>query len=179
MGYTHYWSHTRAFSNAEWKVILGETKRIVAKAARGEYYTGKENPASERGFTLDEQGFRQGFNEQGAWRTFPHPELPIPCQGQPILLAGPDGTGKPQLAKSEIALNGKCPLDYEAFLLNKQPPTLLSNRREPDAMTSFVKTEYRPYDAVVVSILAVAQKVAPDAIVVRSDGGPEAIRYLF
>jgi hypothetical protein len=46
-------------------------------------------------------------------------------------------------------------------------------------MTAFCKTEYRPYDSVVVSILAVAKKVAPDAILVRSDGGPEAIRYLF
>ena len=105
MGYTHYWSHTRAFTNAEWKVILGETKRIVAKAARGEYYTGKEDAASAESFTLNEQGFRHGFKERSAWRTFPRPELPIPCHGQPILLAGPDGSGKPRLTKSEMVVN--------------------------------------------------------------------------
>ena len=43
MGYTHYWTQKRAFSDAEWKLILGEAKRIIAKAARGHYYTGKED----------------------------------------------------------------------------------------------------------------------------------------
>jgi hypothetical protein len=115
MGYTHYWNHTRAFTNREWMLILGETKRIIAKAARGEYYTGREDAASAESLMLDEHGSRHGFNEQGAWRTFPHPELPIPCKGKPILLAGPDGTGKPRLTKSEIALNGKCPLGLRNF----------------------------------------------------------------
>jgi hypothetical protein len=178
MGYTHHWKHTRAFTNGEWKMILGETKRIVAKAARGEYYTGKEDAASEQALNLDEQGFRHGFKEGGAWRSFPHPELPIPHRDRPILLAGPRGTGKPRLTMSEIVLNGKCPLNYETFRLGKEPPPY-PFRREPDAMTAFCKTEYRPYDAVVVSILAVAQHVAPDAILVRSDGGPDVIRYLF
>ena len=178
MGYTHYWNQPRAFTDAEWKLILGETKRIIAKAQRG-LCTGTEDAASESGFTLDEQGFRHGFNEGGAWRTFPHPELPIPRPGEPILLAGPRGTGKPRLSKHIIALNGKRPDDYESFVLGKEPPTPHPYRQKPDPATGFCKTEYRPYDAVVVSILVVAQKVAPDAIVVRSDGGPEAIHYLF
>ena len=92
VGYTHYFTQKREFTNHEWKLILGETKRIIAKAARGQYYTGKENAA---------------------------------------------------------------------------------------AMSGFCKTEYRKYDAVVVSILAVARAVAPEAIEVSSDGGPKAIRYLF
>ena len=179
MGYTHYWNHTRAFTDAEWKLILGETKRIIAKAARGPYYRGGEDAASQDNVTVDEQGFRHGFNEPGAWRTFPHPEAPVPRRGEPILVAGPNGRGKPRLSKHLIALNGQRPDDYESFLLGKEPPPPHPYRQESDTMTGFVKTEYRPYDAVVVSILAVAQKVAPDAIVVRSDGGPEAIRYLF
>ena len=178
MGYTHYWHHTRAFTDAEWKLIVGETKRIIAKAQRG-LCTGPEDATSESGVKLDEQGFRGGFNERGAWRTFAHPESPIPRPGEPIFLAGPSGKGKPRLSKHVIALNGKHPHDYESFVLGKEPSSPHPYRQDGNAMTDFCKTEYRPYDAMVVSILAVAKKIAPDAITVRSDGGPEAIRYLF
>ena len=179
MGYTHYWQQRRAFTDAEWNLILGETKRIIAKAARGHYYTGKEDAASQDNVAVDEQGCRGGFKEPGAWRTFAHPEVPTPCQGEPILVAGPNGRGKPRLTKHLISLNGKAPLDYESFVLGKEPPTPFCDRRDADATLSFCKTEYRAYDAVVVSILAVARTVAPDAIEVRSDGGDSAIRYLF
>ncbi len=179
MGYTHYWTQNRAFSDDEWKLILGEAKRIIAKAQRGHYYSGKEDFTSQADLCLDEQGFRHEFKEEGAWRTFPHPEQPIPQKGEPILLAAPSGRGKPRLNKHLISLNGKRPHDYESFLLAKEPATPYADRQDADAMTGFCKTEYRPYDAVVVSILAAARTTAPDAIEVRSDGGDEAIRYLF
>ena len=179
MGYTTYWQQRRAFTEAEWKLILGETKRIIAKAARGHYYTGKEDAASQDNVAVDEQGFRCGFKEPGAWRTFAHPEAPIPRRGEPILVAGPSGRGKPRLNKHLIALNGRRPDDYESFVLGKEPPTPFCDRPDADATLSSCKTEYRPYDAVIVSILAVARAVAPDAIEVRSDGGDAAIRYLF
>ena len=178
MGYTHYWTQQRAFTEAEWKLILGETKRIIAKAQRG-LCTGREDAASQSDCQLDEQGFHHGFNEGGAWRAFSHPESPIPKPGEPILLAGPNGKGKPRLSRHVIALNGRCPHDYESFVLGKEPPAPHPYRQESDAGSSFCKTEYRPYDAVVVSILTVARKVAPGAIVASSDGGPKAIRYLF
>ena len=177
MGYTHYWTQRRAFSDAEWKLVLGETKRIIAKAKRG-YYYGREDSASAD-LKLDGDGVRDGFQERGAWRTFPHPEVPAPRQGEPILLAGPSGRGKPRLNKDLISLNGQRPHDYESFVLGKEPPVPYANRHNANAITGFVKTEYRPYDAVVVSILAVARTVAPDAIEVRSDGGDGAIRYMF
>lgn len=179
MGYTHYWQQRRPFTDDEWNLILGEAKRIVAKAARGHYYTGKEDTTSQDNVALDEQGFRYGFKESGAWRTFAHPEAPIPRQGVPILVAGPSGRGKPRLNKHLIALNGRRPDDYESFVLGKEPPTPFCDRPDADATLSFCKTEYRPFDAVVVSILAAARTVAPDAIEVRSDGGDAAIRYLF
>ena len=180
MGYTHYWTHKREFTDREWKTILGETKRIIAKAARGYYYAGKEDAASQNGLLLDEQGFRHGFAEAGAWRTFPHPEAATPRRGEPILVAGPVGTDKPRLTKHMISLNGKYPDDYESFVLPKMPSTPFADRQNnPDALSGFCKTEYRKYDAIVVSILAVARAVAPEAIEVRSDGGPQAIRYLF
>ncbi|MBE7159023.1 MAG: hypothetical protein INR62_11425 [Rhodospirillales bacterium] len=158
MGYTHYFQQKRAFTDDEWILILGEAKRIVAKAAHG-LYTGPK--------------------ETAARRTFSHPEVPTPRQGEPILVAGPNGRGKPRLTKHLISLNGKAPLDYESFVLSKEPPTPFCDRQNASALTGFVKTEMRPYDAVVVSILAVAQQVAPSAITVTSDGGPSAVRYLF
>ena len=179
MGYTHYWGQRRAFTDAEWTLLLGEAKRLIAKAAHGHYYTGREDAASEERLELDEQGFRHGFGERGAWRTFAQPDMPIPRQGEPILLAGPSGKGRPRLNRHLISLNGRRPHEYESFVLGKEPPTSFSDRQDPDAMTGFCKTEYRPYDAVVVSILAAARTIAPDAITVRSDGGDEAIRYLF
>ena len=179
MGYTHYWDQRRAFTDAEWSLILGEAKCIIAKAARGHYYSGKEDAASQNSLTLDEQGFRHGFKEEGAWRTFPHPEVPIPQRGEPVLLAGPNGRGKPRLNRHVIALNGMVPDDYESFVLDKKPRTPYADRHEPAALSGFCKTEYRKYDSVVVSILAAARSIAPDAITVSSDGGDAAIRYLF
>lgn len=179
MGYTHSWQQTRAFTDAEWNLILGETKRIIAKAVRGQYYSGQENAASQDNVTVDEQGFRCGFKEPGAWRTFPHPEAPVPRPGEPILIVGPSGRGKPRLSKYLIALNGRRSHDYESFVLGKEPPTPFCDRPDADATLRFCKTEYRRYDAVVVSILAAARMVALDAIEVRSDGGPSVIRYLF
>ena len=85
-----------------------------------------------------------------------------------ILIAGPDGTGSPELTDSVIMLNGKEPLDYETFYLSR---TSLE--------WNFTKTEHKPYDAVVVSILAAARDIAPDAIEPSSDGGPEAIRKVY
>ena len=158
MGYTNYFDQRRAFTDNEWDLILSETKRIIAKAARG-LYTGPKGTAARR--------------------TFPHPEALTPRRGEPILVAGPNGRGKPRLNKHLISLNGKCPNDYESFVLGKEPPTLFCDRQDPGAATGFCKTEYRAYDSIVVSILAVAQQVAPDAITVTSDGGPSVIRYLF
>jgi hypothetical protein len=180
MGYTHYWAQRRAFTEAEWALILGEAKRIVAKAQRGGYRSGGEEAASPGNLQLGEPGMRSGFHEKGAPRAFPSPEAPVPPrQGAPILLAGPRGRGKPRLNEHLISLNGIRPHDCESFVLGKEPPTPYADRQDADAFTGFCKTEHRPYDAAVVSILAAARAIAPEAIEVSSDGGEQAIRYLF
>ena len=170
MGYTHYWRSSRPFTQTEWKTITAEASRIIAKAIRGDYYSGKEDFSSATKCEIDEMGFRHGFNEEYAWRTFPHPEKAIPMQGAAIHLAGPSGEAgtKPIVNENEIALNGLSPEDYESFVLSRTPEAF-----------DFCKTEYRPYDAVCVSILHVARTVAPDAINVTSDGGDGAIKLLF
>jgi hypothetical protein len=170
MGYTHYWRQSRSFNTKEWVKITAEAKRIVAKAMRG-YYAGPETAESAANAGRDEQGFRTGFAEKSAWRTFPHEEIGTAEQGKPIALCGSDGTGEPKFTADCIALNGSRAKneDYESFVLE----------RAPNETFNFTKTEYRPYDPVVVSILAAARTIAPDAIKVSSDGGEGAIRLLF
>jgi len=183
MGYTHYWRQKRAFTEGEWQIIVAESKRICAKATRA-LYCGPEDFASATSCEHDDNGFRVGFKEEGAWRTFAHPEIATPMQGQGIKLAGPSGEGSPAFDADSIALNGAVPNeDYESFVLERAPIAEGWQSKDPatkrDGIFNFCKTEYRPYDAVVVSILHVARTVAPDAITVTSDGGPEAIKLVF
>src|SRR5688500_15581784 len=69
MGYTHYWRQKRPFTKQEWTTITAEAKRICAKAQRA-LYTGKEDFASSTKTEHTDYGFRVGFNEEYAWRTF-------------------------------------------------------------------------------------------------------------
>lgn len=179
MGYTHYWQQFRPFTDQEWSRILAEAKRIVAKAARG-LYAGKEDAQSAAECHRDEHNFRVGFKEEYAWRTFANPEVAIPTAGAPIKLAGPQGEGPVEFGPNDIALNGTSEGDecYESFHLRKAPKA--SEGDEPGkGIFDCCKTEYRPYDPVVVSILHVARTIAPQAITVDSDGGPEAIKLMF
>ena len=183
MGYSHYWHQKRPFTPAEWQTIVAEAKRIVAKAQRGDYYTGPETYKTAQEAEIDPHGFRAGFGESGAWRTFPHEEIATPQQGAAIAVCGPMGTGQPEFTDDRIALNGdeSKTEDYETFALERapKPPEWATPKDLKDGIFAFCKTEYRPYDAVVVSILHVARTIAPDAITVSSDGKAEAIRLLF
>jgi len=77
-----------------------------------------------------------------------------------IDVAGPMGKGKPKMTNKLIALNGREPDHFESFML----------QRELDDFES-CKTGERPYDAVVVSILALANRIAPQLVNLSSDGG--------
>jgi hypothetical protein len=187
MGYTHYWRQKREFTADEWQLIIGEAKRICAKAQRGDYYTGPETFKTAQEAAEDKHGFRVGFAEPGAWRTFPHPEIATPMQGAGIALA--DGSGEPNTSPhfgaDHIGINGRDPEAYESFIIKRQPeiPSYYDERRRAEAkrdgVFQFCKTEYRPYDAVVVSVLDAVRTIAPDAITLSSDGGPGVFRHLF
>ena len=186
MGYTHYWKQKRNFTAKEWDAICGEAKRIIAKATRG-YYSGPETFKTASEATVGEMGFAENFGEKGAWRTFPHEERKPAMQGAAIKLAGPAGDPKsaPVVNADCIALNGETPDDYESFVLDRVPemPSYYDERRKAEArregIFSFCKTEYRAYDPVVTSILHAARTIAPKAIEVSSDGGPEVFRQMF
>lgn len=85
-----------------------------------------------------------------------------------IELAGAYGNGKPSISDYSIELNGKAPKDdYETFRLTKEPQEF-----------EFTRTAQRPYDQVVVSIMAAAKKINKN-FKPKSDGGPSAIKRIF
>ena len=95
-----------------------------------------------------------------------------------IELAGWDGTGRPEVNNSQIRLNGQQPNDYEDICIPRKLIIPSWDKRRGYS-SSFCKTEHRPYDAVVVSILTILMRVAPNAVRTSSDGGENAIRYMF
>ena len=134
MGYTHYFYHKRAFTDAEWKAICAETSRIITAAT-----------------------------------------------GAGIKLAWANGDGVPEVGDASggdvgrIVLNGECPLDHEALYLTQNPDPLLREHEPGEGRFAFCKTALKPYDAVVVSVLAAIAEIAPDAMTIRSDGGAAAL----
>ncbi len=87
------------------------------------------------------------------------------CEARGISIAGPDGEGEPITSPLEIAFNGSAAVDgdYESFALY----------RYGDDHGSFCKTGFvsiRPYDLTVTAVLWAARTIAPDAVVVTSDG---------
>ncbi len=73
-----------------------------------------------------------------------------------IVITGPDGTGRPEITKDLISLNGNP--DHESLYIERGSPT------------SFYKTAQKPYDDVVTAILAVVGHFTGGAFEVRSDG---------
>lgn len=88
------------------------------------------------------------------------------ANAQGIKIAGSDGTGKPKISSDSICLNGQGEDDsHETFHLARNPTEF-----------EFCKTAEKPYDSVVVSILAKAKEIAGDNIELSSDGGEEVFK---
>ena len=102
-----------------------------------------------------------------------------------VNVAGPTGTGRPVITATHIALNGDASehLDHETFYLVKTPDEddkrfhmeVMSGygnvKPGADVASGFCKTNQKPYDAVVVSILAAATRIGKGALKARSDSG--------
>jgi hypothetical protein len=86
-----------------------------------------------------------------------------------ILVAGPDGLGEPVIGARSIDLNGLIGQNAQPFHLPKYS----------DPAWGQCRTNYLPYDEVVVSILTAAKKIAPDKIEISSDGSREVFRRMF
>jgi hypothetical protein len=77
---------------------------------------------------------------------------------------GSKGT-QPEVDEGGVWLNGCGNDSFETF-----------NLQRGKADFAFCKTAHKPYDEVVVSILAAVKKIAGRKFEPRSDGGPEAIK---
>lgn len=113
-----------------------------------------------------------GFTEEEWVKLVSEAKKIVASASASIDLAGPMGQGAPEFTKEYIGLNGdeSKGLDYESFWLS---------RTADPGYSDSCKTGGRPYDAVVVSILAAAQTIAPAALTVQSDGGASAIKRVF
>lgn len=87
-------------------------------------------------------------------------------------LAGPHGEAgtKPIINSEVISLNGLNDDSHETFHLECKPTTS-PGEHSKDGVFNFCKTEQKPYDPVVVSILHAADVIAPGALKLSSDGG--------
>jgi hypothetical protein len=91
-------------------------------------------------------------------------------------LAGWDGSGSPQIDTEHVAFNGAAPADYETCRIDRDfDPDRITTRDDVGRVFTFCKTAEKPYDAAVTAVYALAVDHFGDAVVVDSDGGPEAI----
>lgn len=89
------------------------------------------------------------------------------CETLPWQLAGPHGTGSPDVTPDAIAFNGAEPADYETF----RWPALAEPRDYLESLSfDFCKTGQRPYDCAVVAFLLLAKHHYGDAVTLSSDG---------
>ena len=156
MGYTNAWYRTEDFTEDQWKDITEETKIIISAATEGRLYP-------EAGETkLDVERC--------------DPSLKV---DYPIDLGDGCGDGDPVVGDT-IELNGVGEDSHESFYI---PRKLDRTRERKGEVFDFCKTNRKPYDAVVVSILAVMKKIAPKVSRATSNGDGDvegsAIVYKF
>lgn len=110
----------------------------------------------------------QGFSDQ-QWKKLMAEAKKILAAAKKagIKLAGPDGSGKPEIGDEYIAFNGVGEDSYEDCWISKNGGEF-----------KFCKTAKKPYDPVVVSVLAAAKKIN-SKFYPSSDGGPEAIARIY
>ena len=85
-----------------------------------------------------------------------------------IVIRGGSGQGKPKINGNEISLNGdgKDGLDHETFRITK---------KQKDSW-NFTKTNRKPYDKVVATILLGIKRIAPKKFTPSSDGTLKAMK---
>jgi len=134
------------------------------------YLTGPKNP--DGGFT-DSQ-----------WATIVREARAIieAAEAQGIVVAGPNGTGRPIITDEVISLNGEGRDGHETFYLAKSPSAedrrihmedrqMFGRAPGREIASGFCKTNKKPYDAVVASILSVANRVGRGVFRATTDAG--------
>ena len=91
------------------------------------------------------------------------------AEKQGIVIRDGWGKCKPVINNKEVYLNGDAEnnLDHETFLITKKMDT---GRKYSDPGSGLTKTNRKPYDAVVATILVGIKKIAPKKFTARADG---------
>ena len=91
------------------------------------------------------------------------------AEKQGIVIRDGWGKGRPVVNNKEIYLNGDAEnnLDHETFLITKKMDT---GRKYSDPGSGLTKTNRKPYDAVVATILVGIKKIASKKFSARADG---------
>ena len=146
MGYTHYFNQKAGFTDAQW----AEIKKSLDVAIKNL----PKHSTSAGGEYESEPLVIRGYNPESESYT-------KEVQSVDDILINEDGN-------MIIAFNGDEDegLDHESMVL--------SQNRNGDF--NFCKTNIKPYDWLVVALLAIAHAIAPDAIEPSSDGDTDEIQ---
>ena len=87
----------------------------------------------------------------------------------PLELKGPNGEGDPLVGEMRIMFNGdgSIPADGTRIGLKHEDFVLT---QFPDISYSCTKTERKPYDLAVCTMLLIVKSITPDAFIISSDG---------
>lgn len=145
-------------------------QKIAGYTNHWSYHSGPKNPDG-------------GFSD-AQWATIVREARAIVAAAEEkgIGVAGGQGSGRPVINDEMILLNGLGPQKYESFYLPKTPSEedrrfhmrfMESFGEQPgqEVARGFCKTNLKPYDAVVASILAVAKRVGRGVFEATTDSG--------
>lgn len=146
MGYTHYFHHTRRFTNAQWAEVMTDLNRIAA-TARAE------------GITLAD-----GFGESE-----------LPAKGSESVTDGPRylPDQRDESGEKFVSFNGLGEDGHETFILFQNRAPLLPHQDKARRGWDFCKTARKPYDVAVTACLCYLESVYPGQISAESDGAAE------
>src|SRR5262249_38069780 len=121
MGYTHYWYRPRELDAERFSAWTADVRRIL------------ENLPAQR-------QDRYGFWVRDASRS-KHEMLPL-------VIAGPHGTGQPEVTANAVAFNGTVEGDlwHESFSVERVFSSRFEQSDENGWLFDFCKTAQKPYD---------------------------------
>jgi len=86
-----------------------------------------------------------------------------------VPIAGPDGSGKPQLSEDAVSFNGASDESCETLRIAR----VVVAEDDPSQVFNFCKTDWQPYDVMVTATLLLYRHQFPDSVALSSDGEPE------
>jgi hypothetical protein len=91
-----------------------------------------------------------------------------------------DGMGnpgtEPKIDSDFVILNGEQDEEYESLWISRKDSDRRQSHHKEEYVFGFCKTQYRPYDPVVVSILSSLKRYFPENVLISSDGEDDVFK---